>query len=148
MKDSSSMSKFAKKNLSFLSHFQFTPQYYKISSKIVRLNCLIASFDVDNSIFRNIKSYRVLSKERIDKLAIIGNKFYERLSELILIDKHQNENELLVDEQLLIKTKNVYEKKLLLLMSTLFTLSYENQGKVKRNNSSRSSARRSFSNIP
>lgn len=92
----------------------------------MRLNCLIASFDVDNSIFRNIKSYRVLSKERIDKLAIIGNKFYERLSELILIDKHQNENELLVDEQLLIKTKNVYEKKLLLLMSTLFTLSYEN----------------------
>lgn len=92
----------------------------------MRLNCLIASFDVDNSIFRNIKSYRVLSKERIDKLAIIGNKFYERLSELILIDKHQNDNELLVDEQLLIKTKNVYEKKLLLLMSTLFTLSYEN----------------------
>lgn len=88
------------------------------------MNCLIASFDVDNSIFRNIKSYRVLSKERIDKLAIIGNKFYERLSELILIDKHQSDNELLVDEQLLIRTKNVYEKKLLLLMSTLFTLSY------------------------
>lgn len=66
----------------------------------------------------------MLSKERIDKLAIIGNKFYERLSELILIDKHQNDNELLVDEQLLIRTKNVYEKKLLLLMSTLFTLSY------------------------
>jgi hypothetical protein len=124
MKDSSLMSKFGRKNLSFLSQFEFTPEYYKISSKILRLNCLTASFDVDNSIFRNIKSYRVLSKERIDKLSIIGSKYYERLSYLISVDKSETDNELLVDEQLLIKIKNVYEKKLLLLMSTLFTMSY------------------------
>jgi hypothetical protein len=45
----------------------------------VRVNCLIASFEVDNSIYQNIKSFRVLSRERLERLAIIGGRYYDRL---------------------------------------------------------------------
>lgn len=62
-----------------VSHFEFTPEYYKIHSKIMRVNCIIASFEVDSAIYQNIKSYRVLSRERLERLAIIGGRYYDRL---------------------------------------------------------------------
>ena len=38
----SSMGRLVKRG-PFVSHFEFTPEYYKIRSKIVRVNCIIAS---------------------------------------------------------------------------------------------------------
>lgn len=58
------------------------------------MNCLIAAFDVDNSIYRNIKSYRALSRERVERLAIIGSKFYDKLELLLGDDKGPDKSDL------------------------------------------------------
>lgn len=96
--NSTSIGKMLKKNNSFVSYFEFTPEYYKIQSKILRINCLIASFDINNGIYKNIKSFRALSKERIDQLAIIGNKYYDKLEILLDLDRGQDESGLTISE--------------------------------------------------
>lgn len=92
------MKKNSRKGGSLVSHFEFAPEYYKMQSKIFRINCLIAALEVDNHIFRNIKHNHVLSPQRLEKLTIIGCQYYDKLESLLLADKVYDTSELMIGE--------------------------------------------------
>lgn len=80
----------------------------------------------------------------MERLAIIGNKYYDKLELLLGNDKGADKSDLHISEELLVRTKNIYEKKLLLVLTTLINLSYNIEGRLQRDRG----ARREFTNIP
>lgn len=74
----------------------------------------------------------MLSIERLEKLTIIGGPYYDKLEDLLQVDKLFDTSELMIGEDTLMRIKNIYEKKLMLLIVAVINMNYTIEDKVKR----------------